>query len=483
LTTACWTLALLAICIGAGLASPCSSQETTVETPKQERGFDLSFVAGSQDAAGHLMGGSEIHTLVTHAGKLFAGDSYWMNQPGPEGFQDAQILVLDRPGGRWRVDHAFEGWLPNGRPRHLAVGAMREVTFETDGNGKALARPVPILLASTWEITDEDKVFARDDATGNWIGTILARREEAPGARRPRLTQIRSFGFHRDRVTGVDLAFAGQRPQGIFSGVYDPAAEGRIHWSKTPELDVSSISQAEFRGMEGRVRVTSFAECNGRLYAAVGQQIYERVDGPAPQWRLIYANSSSGYSQTGLRGLTAIPSPTGQGQVLIAGIEGVTPRIVRIDPRDGSETTELDLRDYLGRKWGMGIRYAIAGYNDMTEVRDVNGEQVLLIGVEAVVIPGPQAAADHQFFDIRSGRVVEGGAWYLIRRSNGNYDLRRIPALTGQPMVAVRSIIASPFASESGVLYFAGFDASATPVRDTAWIVRATSEAALGGTH
>ena len=478
------SFALLAIYgFGTGQLSPSYSQDMAGGVNPERREFEVSFLPGSRDAEGRFMGGTEIRALVAHAGKLFAGNGYWMDQPGPEGFQGPQILILDRPGGRWRVDHTFEGRMPNGRPRNIAVGAMGEVNFATDGNGKPLAKPVSILLASTWEFTDEDKVFARDDATGAWTATTLAYDERIPGARQ-RLTQIRSFGFHRDRVTGIDYAFAGQRPHGIFSGVYDPTVQGRIRWSQEPELDISAISVPEFRGMRGSGRVTSFAECNDRLYASVGHQIYERIDGAAPHWRLIYTNPDPGYSQSGLRGLTAVPGRSGEGQALIAGVEGTAPRIVRIDPRDGSEATELDLRDFLGKGWGMGVRYAIAGYNDMTEVRELNAEDVLLIGLESVVNPGPQVAADHGFFDIGRGRLVEGGAWYLIRHPNGNYDLRPIPApRPGQLMVATRSIVDSPFPSERDAIYFAGYDASKTPVHNTAWIVRSTIGAAIGGSR
>ena len=457
------------------------SGSDTLAVNVERKGFEVSFAPGSRDAAGHFIGGTEIRALVAHAGKLFAGNGYWMDEPGPEGPQGAQILVLDRPGGRWRVDHAFDEQMPDGRSRYIAIGALGEVDFATDGNGKPLAKPASILLASTWDVADEDKVFARDDATGAWIGAALAYNDRNAGRR---LSQVRSFAAHRDRVTGIDYAFAGQRPQGIFSGVYDPTAAGRIRWSQTPELAISALSIPEFRGMDGRLRVTSFAECNDRLYAAVGQQIYERIDGTAPHWRLTYTNPNPGYSQSGLRGLTAVASPSGHGQALIAGVEGTAPRIVRIDPNDGSETTELDLREFLTRGWGMGVRYAIAGYNDMTEVRDGRGEDVLLIGLEAVVNPGPQAAAGDGLFNIGRGRVVEGGAWYLIRHSNGSYDLRRIPpARPGQLMVATRSIVASPFPAERDAIYFGGFDASKTPVHDTAWIVRATLQAAIGGSH
>ena len=112
-------------------------------------GFEVSFAPGSRDAAGHFIGGTEIRALVAHAGKLFAGNGYWMDEPGPEGPQGAQILVLDRPGGQWRVDYAFDEQMPDGRSRYLAIGAMGEVNLATDGNGKPLAEPVSILLAST----------------------------------------------------------------------------------------------------------------------------------------------------------------------------------------------------------------------------------------------------------------------------------------------------------------------------------------------
>src|SRR5690349_11741037 len=70
--------------------------------------FQISFAAGSPDAAGHFAGGTEMRLLTAHAGRLYAGNGYWEDRPGPEGRQGAQLLALDRPGMPWRVDHAFE---------------------------------------------------------------------------------------------------------------------------------------------------------------------------------------------------------------------------------------------------------------------------------------------------------------------------------------------------------------------------------------
>jgi hypothetical protein len=426
------------------------------------------------------MGGTEMRSLVAHAGMLFAGNGYWKDEPGPEGFQGAEILVLDRPGGQWRVDHDFDELMPSGRARNLAVAAMGEVKFATDGNGKPLANPVSILLASTWDLTGEIIVYARDDASGAWAAEELAYVERSPGVRH--LSQVRSFGAHHDRVTGIDYAFAGNDPHGVFSGVYDPTAPGRVRWSETPELDISTISVADFPGLAGRLRVTSFAECNDRLYATVGQQIYERIDGAPPHWRLVYANRNPGRSQSGLRGLTAVSSPNGLGQVLLAAVEGTEPRIVRFDPRDGSDATDLDLHEFLTRAWGMDVGYMIAAYNNMAEVRYDRGDDKSLIGLEAFIPRRSPLAPGHRVFNIGRGRL-EGGAWYLIRSFDGKYELRRVPGLSSQAMVATRAIVVSPFLADKDAIYFAGFDTNRTPVHNTAWIVRSTIEAAIGGSN
>ena len=68
----------------------------------------------------------------------------------------------------------------------------------------------------------------------------------------------------------------------------------------------------------------------------------------------------------------------------------------------------------------MQVRYTIAAYNDMAPVRDNRGQDVLLIGLDAVIPPGTPVAAGHEMLNISRGRLVEGGAWYLIRHPNGS---------------------------------------------------------------
>src|SRR5690349_6254742 len=130
----------LMICIGsiAIVATACSSQNVATVIRTLAAVLDVSFEPGSRDNAGRFMGGTEIRVLAAHGGKLYAGNGYWEDRPGPEGVQGAQILALDGPGDHWRVDHTFDERLPNGRPRHLAVSALETVTFTTDGTGGPL---------------------------------------------------------------------------------------------------------------------------------------------------------------------------------------------------------------------------------------------------------------------------------------------------------------------------------------------------------
>jgi hypothetical protein len=398
--------------------------------------------------------GTEVRNLVAHDGKLFAANGYWKDTAGPFGTPGAQILVLDRAGGSWRVDHAFDDQLRGLRRRHLTVSALAEVTFRTDARGTALPAPVPLLLASTWDLTGAQSVFVRDDG---WREDVLAQDRPAPGF----LPQIRSFGFHRDRVTGVDRAFAGASRE-IYGGAY---ASGRVAW--IAELATQGLAADQFPGLAGRLRISSFAEARGRLFAAIGQQVWVRQDGPAPAWTLFYTNPRPFYSQTGLRGLTAVTDP-GAGTVLLAAAEGNRARIVRIDPDTGSETTELDLAAMLDREWGTKVSYVIAAYNDMAKAGDD-----LLIGLEAFIPPASPRPPGHAVLDVVHG--LEAGGWFLVRRPGGRYELRQVTAAVpgiGRNLVAVRSIVASPFVAEPGSCYFAGYDANDTPAHGTGWIAR-----------
>jgi hypothetical protein len=364
--------------------------------------------------------------------------------------------------------------------RDFTISALQSVRFATDRNGAPLPAPVQILLSSSWDRTGTDAIFSRDDATGTWTTTILSQDATSPNF----LPQVRSIGTHRDRQTGVDRVFAGTDPRGIYSGVYDPSAPGRIAWSAEPEFDPRTTRADAFPGLEGHLRISSFAECNGSLFAAVGQQVWQRIDGATPHWQLRYTNPQLFYSQTGLRGLTAIADPAGgPAQVLLAAVEGNHARIVRIDPRDGTETTDLDLGALLDRAWHTRVGYMIAAYNDMAPLRESRGAQVLVIGLEAYISAASPPSPGLVVLD--PAHRLEGGGWYLVRHADGHYDLHQItglPESIGGRLIATRTIVASPFAGDPNV-YMGGYDANITAAHNTAWIVRAPVATVLGETR
>jgi hypothetical protein len=361
--------------------------------------------------------------------------------------------------------------LPTGRShRHLAVSALLGVTLATNAAGRPLPQPVSMLLAGTWDLSGLSEVFSRNDGTGGWTAMPLPVRRVTTG-----IQQVRAIGAHRDRQSGVDQVFAGNDRFGVYSGTYDAAAPGQIRWSTTPELDMAGISAPSFPGLS-LSRVSSFAECNGVLYAAVGQQIYRRRDGVSPRWELLYTNPLPGRSETGLRGLTAIPAPSGTGQSLLVAVEGTAARIIRIDPSSGQETTELDIQAFLDKAWQTKVGYVIAAYNDMT-VLHVQGDTEVLIGIEAFLPAASPTPVGHVRAD-----GLDGGGWYLMRQGDGRYDLRKIGSrhpVTGAPLVATRTIAVSPFAQEPDTIYFGGFDANKQPAHNTAWIFRADTTKAL----
>ena len=198
----------------------------------------------------------------------------------------------------------------------------------------------------------------------------------------------------------------------------------------------------------------------------------------------LYTNPHPGRSETGLRGLTAVPNPSGSGEVLLAAVEGDAARIVRVDPKDGSEASELDLATFLGTAWQMRVSYVIAAYNDMAKIRDPQRGDLLLIGLEAFIPARSPVSSGHSVVDVGYGRL-DAGAWFLARYPGGRYELRQIAgsSTTGQALVATRTIRASPFPNDGGTIYFAGYDANKAPAHNTAWIFRASLAAALGASH
>src|SRR5690349_1273871 len=97
--------ALLAGGLAGGTAQGSQGKKTAAPS---SAGFQRVYEAGTRDPDGQFMGGTEMYTLASHAGKLWAATGYYWDLPGKDPSPGAQVLVLDRPGGTWRVDHQFD---------------------------------------------------------------------------------------------------------------------------------------------------------------------------------------------------------------------------------------------------------------------------------------------------------------------------------------------------------------------------------------
>ena len=208
--------------------SPALSPPPPLASEVVAPGWQRSWAAGTIDEAGHRMGGTEVMHLVVHRGRLYAGVGYWLDPrnviyggKSPKDFW-AQILRLDGPDAHWRVDLDM--------PMHLRPEILKSVIFTTDGRGKALSAPVELLLAATYEIPRRGiSLFTRDDDTGKWEKSkIIAGDTGLTGED----NSVRAMLVHRDAVTGIDRLFASVGVAGIYSGVYDPGAAGKIRWDR-----------------------------------------------------------------------------------------------------------------------------------------------------------------------------------------------------------------------------------------------------------
>jgi hypothetical protein len=401
-------------------------------------------------------GGTELRALATMDGSLYAGNGYWHDsQQSNPALPGAQVYVLDAPTISWKVDAEFgERVAPGGKRRYQAIGALYCARFAGAGQS--------VLLASVWDRLGSLTIFAKAGRSGSWDRFRFA--QTAPAG-----AQTRSFGQHRDQVTGQELVFAGTNPLGIFSGTYDPAKPGGIDWGPHPEAGISPTEASQ--------RVMSFAQCNKKLYATVGWQIYERQDGRTPSWKHVFTWGHdlplNGYG--GLRGLTSIADPAGAGEDLLVAAEGAQGRVLRIAPLDHyRHTPDLDVLSYASKELNTTVEAVIVAYNNMTRYtrtsHDAGPTGLLIGGYDAKTTSGG-LGAQHK----------APGAYVLWRDPGGGYRAQEVldPAITPAPdLVATRAIIGSPFADDPpGTVYAGGFDAGNLRPHNSAWLYRGTPPA------
>ena len=426
--------------------------------------FSKDYDAGTKDARGKLMGGTETMRFLEHQGKLFAGMDAWMDTPyfrpraeGQPPRTGPQVLVKESAAAPWRVDVSF--------PRSVRMEAMISATFVTDGSGRKLDPPVRLLVASP--SARNTTARTRDDATGKWTQSLVV--EGVRGG-------IRSFCTHVDQVTGIQHLFGGASAVApgssfgsIFRAVYDPSAPGKLRWDKDPELS-------------GTGRIMCFVEADGVLYAAAGIKdetplsggLFRRVDGEKPRWELLWRwphlIKEQGDETVILRGLTAVPDPQGGRHQVLLGTCHYPGAVYRIDPGRGfTVTTELDIRAYFAKAFGVAklAGPCLSAYNNFLRATDPDtGETVHLLGV---------------WVNHPRRRTTEkgAGAWYLVRHADGTYahgcvfDPKHPRPNPPRGLLATRTIEVSPFPEDKGrVFYFGGYDCARIESHNTAWIYK-----------
>lgn len=433
------------------------------ETPGADAGFrwqpSLTFDAGKTKQGPLPVNAMQ---LVTHRGMLFCGMATSFERDGYSA-QSSYVYSKASADAPWKLEADFG-------PGTSRIGQMFSARFVNDEHGKPIASgPQEVLVAFTMSLARGMRepgplpMRVRDDATGRWQTVALPTPKVAG-------SNVRELWLHRDSVTGADLIFvaANPSPLGIYAGIYDPAAPGRIRWRSEPEITA--------RGQRDAGKWFGMATVNGVLFASDVNTVYRRVDGPQPRWLNVLQFPRVGdEGGAEVRGLTAVPNPkavTGwpEDQMLIFATQFNVWRMRAPAGADGKHehSSELDLIPWLSERLGEPVVFAEAAFNRLTPFRPAPGAApVWPIGFQVVY---PVAGKNLSNRDPDSGRLKDD-AWFLLRDQDARYTLHRIASTAG--LFLARDFKPSPFPGETHVLYAAGFNASYFKGSlGTAWVYR-----------
>jgi hypothetical protein len=419
-----------------------------------------------EDPSIGTLGGTELRAIVSLGGKLYAANDYWHDSetndsrlPGP------QIYRLDSSGGQWHVEYELPKTTVGrrGAREYQAFSNLAKVSFTKDKDGNTISPAAELLVAGAFSRGTGIDVFLRSPS-GRWSYDPIP-----PQSYLPRGAQIRPFAVHTDTVTGAQMIFAGSGDV-IFSGKYNARAQS-IEWNTVPDWLGPTPGKNNIQSHGGRI--TSLTECEGKLYAS-GSDIYEREDGPHPNWKSIFTlpRRESAENMRGFSGLTCASGPSRR-PALFSSFQGGSAVIVRIDLDQGRAkgTVELDVPKFLSDVLRTEATTALVAYNDMTIYPTADTVcPSLLMGFSVHTPNEPETfASTHKY----------PGAGFLVRDCKGRYTVNWVqdPSLNPVPkLVAVRAISLSSFAQDpAGTIYVGGFDAGNAPapgVHNTAWLYK-----------
>lgn len=450
--------------------------DPSAKTKPGDARWHQSYDAGYTDARGSYAGGSEIMHIVSHKGKLFAANGYWVDGRWvipPDGQkQSAQVLRLDSPKAKWQVD--LDMGQSNGLDlQYMKGNILKSVTFTRDAKGQLLPKPRNLLVmaaGANFEKGGAVSAWVRDDQKNTWSHTLVRHGSSNGGVR----WVPRDMEVYRDKVTGVERLFLLLGNPGVISGVYDPSVPGQIRWDR--HVEYPFLNKGSFR-----TRPLGLVQANGSLFMSEGSSIFRRNDGERPTYtELLNLGEDTDTDVGGIRGLTAVKNPNGPGESLLflwAPGDRSSSEIKRLDPNGKSAFTlfnEVKIIDLMSKTLGCKVTYTLGAHNTMYAVRHpVSGKTVHLVGFQGNIV-----GKDHLRW---KGSALYGGAMYAVRTADQSYAVHEVNNhfAPGKPnLVAPRAFCLSPFGD--GQIYIGGHDSSRKVSDDMAWIFRAPLDVALG---
>ena len=446
---------------------------------QQQAHWTQSYDAGYKDLNGAYAGGSEIMHIVSHKGKLYASNGYWVDAHWvipPDGQkQSSQVLRLDSLDAKWQVDLDM-GQSNDRELAYMKGNILKSVTFTRDASGKPLPSPENLLVmaaGANFERGGAVSSWTRDDQRGDWVHTLVRHGSSVGGIR----WVPRDMEVYRDKKTGIERIFLSLGNPGIVSGVYDPTIPGKIRWSQ----------HLEFPFPEGgslHTRPLGIIQANGSLMFSEGGAIFRRKDGVRPSYeKVIDLNEDTDTDVGGIRGLTTIENPKGKGHSLLflwAPGDRSKSQIKRLDPdsKGGySLHDEAMIMELMKNKLGVDVSYTLGAHNMAYPFVDPElGKTVHLIGFQ-----GNIRGKHHLKW---KGSALYGGALYAIRYPDLTYKVLEVNNAyeDGKAiLVSPRTFCQSPF--EDKGIFIGGHDSSRKISDDMAWIFHAPVEVALGATN
>jgi len=438
--------------------------------------WSQSYDAGYEDLKGAYAGGSEIMHIVSHKGKLYASNGFWVDARWvipPDGQkQSAQVLRLDSMAEKWQVDLDM-GESNNRGLAYMKGNILKSVTFTRDASGKALPHPENLLVmaaGANFERGGAVSSWTRDDEKNAWVHTLVRHGSSVGGIR----WVPRDMEVYEDKKTGIERIFLSLGNPGIVSGVYDPTIPGKIRWSQ----------HLEFPFPEGgslHTRPLGIIQANGSLMFSEGGAIFRRMDGVRPSYeKVIDLNEDTDTDVGGIRGLTTIENPNGKGHSLLflwAPGDRSKSQIKRLDP-DGkggySVHDEAMIMELMKNKLGVDVSYTLGAHNMAYPFEDPEtGKTVHLIGFQ-----GNIRGKHHLKW---KGSALYGGALYAIRYPDLTYKVLEVNNAYQEGkaiLVSPRTFCQSPFGDKG--IFIGGHDSSRKISDDMAWIFHAPVEVALG---